>query len=108
MSGTVANIGCDMLSLLVSLQLALAQAAPVAPEADFDLRQVDPDVAAGDTIVVTGRRRPSQRLAPLPDLTESPLPRLETNLFGKMRLGTDVEPDTLGMPRAMVKVKIPF
>lgn len=80
-----------MLSLLVTSQLALAQAAPAAPEAAFDLRQVDSEAAAGGTIVVTGRRRPSQRLAPLPDLTEPPLPRLGAGLFGKVRLGTDVE-----------------
>jgi len=97
-----------MLAWLVAYQVALAQAAPQpVPDADFDLREVDPDAAAG-TIVVTGRRRSSQRLEVLPDLSEPPLPRIETRLFGNARLGTDVEAGAGGMPRAMVTLKIPF
>lgn len=84
-----------MLVLLIGYQLTLARDAP---EAGFDLRQVDPSAQAADTIVITGRRQPSQRLLPLPGMPEPPRPRMEIWLPGHVRLGTDVAPDAGGSP----------
>ena len=101
-------LGRAMLALLVGYQMALTQAAPAVPEADFDLRHVEPDMQAADTIIVTGRRRASQRLAPLPDLADPILPHLETGLFGNARLNSDIVPDVGAMPSVRVTLKIPF
>ena len=96
-----------MLALLVA-QLALTQAAPAAPEADFDLRRIKPATETAGTIVVTGRRRPSQRLPLLPDLTDPIMPRAQMRLFGNAQLGPDVGADAGGMPSIMLRLKIPF
>jgi len=99
-----ANRAC----LACHLSTGVAQAAQTAPEADFDLRHVDPDMEVADTIIVTGRRRASQRLQPLPDLTDPLLPRAQLRLFGDAQLGPDVGPDAGGTPSIMLRLKIPF
>lgn len=96
-----------MLALFVGYQLALAQAAQAAPEADFDLRQVKP-AAAAETIVVTGRRRLHQRLPILPDLPDPILPHAQIRLFGDVQIGPDVGTDAGGTPSLMLRLKIPF
>lgn len=63
---------------------------------------------AADTIIVTGRRRASQRLQPLPDLADPLLPRAQLRLFGDAQLGPDVGPDAGGTPSIMLRLKIPF
>ncbi len=101
-------MGRAMLALLVACQIALSQAAQTAAEADFDLRHVDPAMRATDMIIVTGRRRASQRLAPLPDLADPIRPRAQLRLFGDAQLGPDIGPDAGGTPSIRMTLKIPF
>jgi len=100
-----------MLSLLLVLQAAVV-GEPFA-DIEFDLREAAASRVPDDAIVVTGRRR-AERI-PL-DARASPqaegLPRAETGLIGKSRIGAQVEQHSLAAGassnRMMVKVKVPF
>jgi len=99
-----------MLSVLMACQLMAGAADRPLIETDFDLQQVAP-AGDSDTIVVTGRRRPSPRLIPLPNMREPTLPRADIPLFGDTHVSLDVEQgEVANAPsnRAMVKIRIPF
>jgi len=99
-----------MFLAFIAWQAVLGQADPARVESDFDLREVVPAPDA-DAIVVTGRRRISPRLAPLPGVDEPVLPRAALRLFGETAVSLDVEQGEVAngpSNRAMVKVRIPF
>lgn len=68
--------------------------------------------ASGDDIVVCGRGQEQYRLRALPPRVAGPLlPRAETGLIGKSKIGVEAEDAGVGgftSHRAMVKLKIPF
>jgi len=99
-----------VLSLLFMLQATVEQATQ---DVDFDLRSVPPKSSSGDTIVVTGRRTDERAPFKIPDVAPPPLlPRAETGLIGKSRIGIETDQQALAngtvSKRAMITAKIPF
>jgi hypothetical protein len=100
-----------MRSLLFILQASVAQ-PPSLDGLKFDLRDARSQ-HSDDAIVVTGRRRDDRATLTTGDEDEALyLPRAETGLIGKSRIGITVEQQALSggavSNRAMVTLKVPF
>lgn len=97
-----------MIHLLLILQASTISPAPANIE--FDLRTAP---SHDDTIIVTGRRPPKQRIFQQYDgAGKNLVPRAEVRFIGKSRIGIEVRQEALSggavSNRAMVTIKAPF